>query len=153
MDVYCKSHGQSYDSWQTYVALIKQVDLKAGTFPKHTRTTFKRGVTQFCKQDKAKLAKKWLSFEESFGTAATILECHKTLRKVLPGHSQQIIEERASEQVKQVDTIEESKDNDASVASGKSVQNPKHTLFLKNLSLAVEEEDISALFASKLPDV
>ena len=46
---------------------------------------------------------------------------------------------------------EESKDG--SVASKGSNKTPKHTLFIKNLSLAVEEEHIQDLFAAKLPSV
>lgn len=84
MDVYCKSQNQSLDSWSTYISLVKQCDLKSGEFPKHVRTTYKRGVMQFCKQDKARLARKWLTFEEQNGTAESILECQKTIRKVLP---------------------------------------------------------------------
>ena len=51
---------------------------------------------------------------------------------------------------------EESKHEVSSIAasvSSKGAGGPKHTLFIKNLSEAVEEEDIQKLFQKKVPDV
>ena len=84
MDVYCKSQGQSFESWLTYVGLVKLADMKLGSFPKNVRSTYKRGVTQFCKQGKAKLAKIWLAFEQQAGSASSIQQCQRAIRKFLP---------------------------------------------------------------------
>lgn len=149
MDVFCKSQNQSLESWTTYIALVKQCDLKSDDFPKHVRTTYKRGVIQFCKNDKAKLAQKWLSFEEQNGTAESILDCQKAIRKALP-------QGLSNEASPVIDVVEETKDDMKSVASStdhRGKDTPKFTLFVKNLSLEAEEEDILALFRQKLPSV
>ena len=73
LDVYTKSQMQSYESWLVAISTTRQADLLLQTFPKHTRTCFKRGVIQFVKKEgKVKLGRKWLEFEQMSGTTLSI---------------------------------------------------------------------------------
>ena len=127
----------------TAINLVKQADLKNGSFPKNVRTIYKRGVMQFCKKDRAKLAKNWLSFEETSGTASSIQESQKTIRKVIPEGLTNTREAFMAEQ-NVAALLDAEASNEMSRSSKEGGQ--KHTLFIKNLCETVEEQDLMELF-------
>ena len=103
------------------------------------------------------LSKKWLEFEQISGNAQTIQDCQKAIRKVLP-NALDFLQTVTQPQAPTITVNnEESKDERSSAKhSSKGSRGAaalKHTLFVKNLSQAVEEEDIQNLFAAKLPNV